>query len=136
MQDGVSQVGVLEDPTGTVRPRTSILGHWVGGDNNGGYNPNPKPTAGFYSLRQPGWRYVEVTNTAVPGGIEYELYNQVSDPYELRNRAAERSQANRMPQMQAAMYRLITASGGTPGQQGTWSPGALANPDYVWFDEG
>lgn len=136
VQDGVSQVRVLEDPTGAVKPRTSILGHWVGGDNNGVYDPNNRPTPGFYSLRQAGWRYVEVTNTAVSGGIERELYNQVNDPYELKNRAAEPGQANRVAQMQAAMYRLITASGGTTGQQGTWSPGAVADPAYRYFDDG
>jgi len=136
VQDGVSLVGLLEDPTGVVRARPSILGHWIGGDNNGQYNPDMQPSAGFYSLRTPGWRYVEVTNTAAPGGIEYELYNQLKDPYELRNLAAQPGQANRVAQMQAAMYRLITASGGTPGPQGTWTPGAVANPDYVWFDNG
>ncbi len=132
--DGISLLPVLEDPGGTVRTRDGILSHWGGGDQNGSFAAGKEGTPGFYGIRTDQWRYVEVTNLAVEGGTEYELYDQLNDPGELRNLAADPAFAAIRESLQDQLYTMILATGETPGQpQGSWRPAGTAPPPGVEF---
>ena len=123
--DGISLVSALEDPTGSVKTHAGLLEHWPGGSEKGSYSASRYPTPGFYGIRTPRWRYVEVTNLAVPGLTEYELYDQRDDPGELVNLASDPAYAAIRADLQAQMYDLIRATGATPGvPQGSWRPRA------------
>lgn len=78
---------------------------------------------GFYSIRTAQWRYVELTNLSAPGRREYELYDQVNDPWELQNQANNPTYASIRASLQSQMYDLIRATGANPmADQGTWRP--------------
>lgn len=121
--DGINLVPILENRSGTIPGRSGILQHWPGGNDHGLYPINGAPTPGFYGYRTAGWRYVEVTNLAVQGNTEYELYDQINDPMELVNQANNPAFSRTRSDMQAAMYAAIRATGATPGVPvGQWQP--------------
>lgn len=124
--DGISLVPALENTNTRRAPtHTALLSHWPGGDQHGEYgNSSLPPTPGYYGIRTKKWRYVEVTNLAAPGHREYQLYNQVADPYELVNQAANPRYASVRASLQATMYDLIRGTGADPlADQGIWRPG-------------
>lgn len=122
--DGISLVSALEDPTGSVRTHAGLLQHWPGGSEKGSYASSRYPTPGFYGIRTPRWRYVEVTNLAVlPGKTEYELYDERDDPGEMENLGSDPAYAAIRAALQAQLYDLVRATGATPGvPQGSWRP--------------
>jgi len=63
--------------------------------------------SGMAMIRQGDWKYVVHTRADETHGPEYELYNLREDPGELRNRAAEPSQQERMKTMHAALVAEI-----------------------------
>ncbi len=131
--DGISLVAALEDGTGSVRTHSGLLQHWPGGDQNGKYATATYPIPGFYGIRTERWRYVELTNLAAPGDTEYELYDEVADPGEMANLAADPAHADTRADLRAEMYDLIRATGETPGTaQGSWQPaGTYAQPNFL-----
>ncbi len=131
--DGISLVSALEDPTGKVRTHSGLLQHWPGGDQNGKYATAAYPIPGFSGIRTKRWRYVELTNLSAPGDTEYELYDQVNDPGEMENLAADPDFANTRADLRAQMYDLIRATGETPGTpQGSWQPvGTYDQPNFL-----
>lgn len=133
--DGISLVAALEDPEGTVSTRDGILQHWGGGDQNGSFAQDKEGTPGFYGIRTDQWRYVELTNLAVQGAAEFELYDQVNDPGEMMNLAAVPAYAAIRESLQGQLYAMIRATGATPGEpQGSWRPaGSLPPPSGVDF---
>ncbi len=132
--DGTSLVSALEDPTGSVLTHPALLEHWPGGDQEGRYASATYPVPGYYGIRTERWRYVEVTNLAVkPGRTEYELYDEVRDPGELENLAADPAYADTRADLKAQLYDLIRATGAVPGvPQGSWQPqGTYAQPTFL-----
>lgn len=127
--DGRSLVPMLEDPTGTAATHPAILEHWPGGDQNGSFDTGNTGTPGFYAIRTERWRYAEVTNLAVAGNTEYELYDEVADPGELMNRAADPAYAQTRADLKNQLDVLIKDTGAQPGKpQGSWRPGNLPPP--------
>ncbi len=121
--DGISLVAALEDAGGTVSTHHGILQHWPGGDQNGSFAAEKDGTPGFYAIRTKKWRYAEVTNLAVAGNTEYELYDEVGDPGELTNLATDPAYARIRASLRDKLYAMVTATGATPGQpQGSWRP--------------
>lgn len=132
--DGTSLIPAVLDPTGTVPTHDALLQHWPGGNQDGRYNFGGYPTPGFYAIRTPGWRYVEVTNLDAPNSTEYELYDQIADPYEFDNLAGDPALAATQAGLRNQLYDLIRASGETPGlPQGSWRPPSSNDPPGLSF---
>lgn len=125
--DGISLVAAIEQPRpGRAPTHTALLSHWPGGDQQGNYSGDTglPPTPGFYGIRTPRWRYIELTNLAAPGHREYELYDQLRDPDELVNVAGDQRYARIRSALQGELYNLIRATGADPlADQGSWRPG-------------
>lgn len=134
--DGISLVPALEDVTGTVPTVDGLLSHWPGVEQTAIYNA-ASVVPGYYGLRTSEWRYVEVTNLGAPDRREYELYDQVNDPWELENQAANPDYDEVEASLKAQMYDLIRATGADPtADQGTWRPKPSVTIDDVSQNEG
>lgn len=76
--DGMSMVPLLEDPSAQWRDQI-LFEHWPTEEGVGSMIPE------FYSIRTAEWKYTEYSTG------EVELYNLISDPYELVNIAGKRA---------------------------------------------
>ncbi len=123
--DGISLLPAVLDASGTVaHTRDGILEHWPGGAQNGSYT-RTLVVPGFYAIRTTQWRFVEITNLSAPGRREFELYDQINDPWELQNLAANPAYDSIEAALKAQMYELIRATGADPlADQGRWQPKA------------
>ncbi len=103
-QDGVNLVPVLEDPSGTVAGRKGILLHWPGGNDNQVAGTTDDPTPGFYGIRTPRYRYIELFTG------EKELYDLSTDPFEVTNLAGRASHSTIQASLKTQLQRLKEAS--------------------------
>jgi N-acetylglucosamine-6-sulfatase len=93
--------------------RDSLLLHWPGGDMNGAAGkPDSMPQFwGVLSTTADGgyWKYVEIDTG------EKELYNEVTDPYEMTNLANNPAYAAVQADMLAKLSPLKAKAGAAPG---------------------
>jgi len=107
-QDGRSLAPLLLDPAAPQDAARRLLLHWPGGDSAGRAG-RPDSLPGLWGLRGPRYKYIELDTG------ERELYDEVRDRYELRNRAGDPALAGVQKGLTAELARAKVKAGAGAG---------------------